>query len=136
MSPEEQQVLTEIAKARRLHVFFRDADHTILHLTFWASILASCTAATLVAYGEAPKLLVALLAAVPALCITIESTFRFAERHMTRFRAVLDLDAVRRALEIEHGMTAAEASKRLCEIEEAVAKSSPLPNVASLSKKG
>ena len=133
MSPEERQILREIRFSYLVNSLFQHLDHTILHLVFWAPILGSASAAGIAAFGDLSKqkYLVAILAAIPTVSLTIESTFRFGDRFKKRYKAVRDLEALRRAVEIEHSISAAAASVRLGEIWNEVSES-PVPRIASI----
>ena len=130
MNEAESKILKEISDAIQVHRKYGNWDHTIVHLVFWVSILASTGAAILLASGFEHKWFVITVTALPALCLMIEKTFGFASRHLLRETTVVELNKLRRALEIEQNISAAEASVQLGKIEERAA-NHPMPDFHS-----
>jgi len=134
MTAEQKMLLEQIAAALSTNSSIGTYDYVILHTIFWISIIASATAALLTAISKGEKWLVAVLAALPALCLTVENTFSFTTRYSIRNQAVLDLKALTRDIELKNTVTTSEGVDRLNKIEAMVAQS-PLPRFATTDTK-
>ncbi|WP_347989410.1 hypothetical protein [Methylomonas sp. AM2-LC] len=99
MSPEEF-LLKEITEKLSEHRMWSSRDFSILQILLWASILASAISAFL-ATLNANKWLIAFLAAIPALAITVESTFHFSERYKYHDQWVIELEEMQRKVRVE-----------------------------------
>lgn len=100
MSPEDF-MLKEIADKLSSHKAGGSLDFTVLQILIWSSILASAASAFLAAVGSPMKWLTALLAVVPALAITAESTISFSGRYKYHDEYVLELESLNRRLIVE-----------------------------------
>ena len=130
MTPEQKKLLEEIAAAISTNSSIATNDHTIVNAIFWISIVASAIAALLTAISRGPKWLIAGLAALTALCLTVENTFSFTTRYSIRYQAVLDLKALRRDIELKNTVTTTEGVDRFNQIEKMLTQL-PLPRFAT-----
>jgi hydrogenase maturation factor len=134
MTPEQKLLLEQITAALSTNSNVGTSDYVILHTIFWVSIIASASAALLTAIGKGEKWMIAVLAALPALCLTVENTFSFTTRYSIRNQAVLDLKALKRDIELKNTVTTSDGVDRLNKIESMVSQS-PLPRFATTDTK-
>jgi hypothetical protein len=92
---KEQEFLKQADNLLSTHLFWGTGDFLILQTLLWGAILCSSAAALCTATGKGDKWLVALLAAVPALALTVESTFSFSARYQFHDKSAAIVQRIR-----------------------------------------
>ena len=92
----EDKLISERDKRSSCH----HSDVRNVQLLAWGSVIASALTSIIVAYGvpEHGKMLLAVLAAVPALAILAEGAFRFSTRHRLNSAAAFEIERMRTSL--------------------------------------
>ena len=107
-------------------------DFAYTQIILWVSILSSFTA-TILAATEAPSVLVAVIAGLPALTITIDKVFRYRERAIWHDRYAIELNNLRDELQIS-GMSADDIVKRLAALRKSMDEQWPGENMGGMPK--
>ena len=112
MSPE-QLFLKQLCDLLAKHADLSSLDFSIVQILLWASILCSSATTLLTATGKGSRILVGVLAAIPALALTAESCFNFTERYKYHDSYVLTVETIRDGYKIRQDLTLAQASEKL-----------------------
>ena len=131
-----KSLLDELDKLVIEYERYETSDQFIVFGLVWAAILTSAAAALLTALSKGSKTLVATLAAIPALCLAIDSSFNFSQQYQLRRTATVDLTTLQ--FELKHeGLKPTEGSKRMREIVRAFKTGSVVPRLtAGAAQKG
>ncbi len=113
---------------------YESYDQMLVFGVVWVSIIASATSALLAALGQGPKELVAVLAALPALCLTIESNLKLAQQYQNRKLATVALVELHDSLKYRN-LSTAEGATVKAEILKAFAEKSVVPQLAREEKR-
>jgi hypothetical protein len=130
--PAQTEIVKEVSELIDEYSKYESSDQVIVFGLVWMSILASATAALLTALENGSKALVAIIAAIPALCLAIESSFKFSQQYQLRRAATADLLALRDELQYE-GLASVDGSKRKREIVRAFKTGSYVPTLSAAS---
>jgi hypothetical protein len=113
---------------------YENYDQKLVFGVVWISIIASAVSALLAALGQAPKELVAVLAALPALCLTIESNLKFAQQYQNRKMSTIALLELQDSLKYQD-LPTADGAKAKAAILKAFAEKSVIPQLAREEKR-
>lgn len=128
--PAQVALLAEVAELIKEYSGYETSDQYIVFGLVWASILTSAAAALMTALGKGSKFLVAVIAVAPALCLTIESSFKFSQQYQLRRAATADLLVLHDELKYEE-LSAVDGSKRKRDIVRAFKTGSFVPTLSS-----
>lgn len=109
MSPDA--LLDEVTREITKHQLWGTWGFYGLQILIWGSIVSSTAAAILTSIGKGGKPLVAFFAAVPALVLTAEATFRYSDRYQYHDKAAATIAMQRNAYAIRKEITIEEFSR-------------------------
>lgn len=131
---KKAELINEVSALVVEYTKFEGYDQKIVFGVVWISIIASAVAALLAALGQGPKELVAVLAALPALCLTIESNFKFSQQYQYRRMATAALQELQDGLKYQN-LSTFDGAKSKAAILKAFAEKSVIPQLAREEKR-
>ena len=132
--PATTQLLIELGDLISEYSKYETRDQAIVFGLVWVSILASAGAALLTALDKGSKILVTIVAVLPALCLTIESSFNFSHQYQLSRAATAAFLSVKDQLQYE-GLSPAKGSSNMREIVSSFKTGSPVPTLSPASVK-
>lgn len=124
------QFLAELSKTIAEYTFFRRTDQLIVFGTVWLSIFSSTAAALLTAIGKGKKTTISVLAAIPAICLTINSMFNFPHQYQLRKSATAALIELQDQIKYQN-LTIPEASEKKMIIIKNLEEQSVIPRLSN-----
>ena len=112
---EEQKMTTLLSKIHTRLAYdakWARTDFIIAQVFIWLAILSSFSTAILTVADVVPKLVLALLAAIPGAVILVDKSFSFARRARWHYDMVAKLDQFSNQLQFE-GARVEDVSKQL-----------------------
>ena len=128
MTPD---LLTRLNQLIAHHEMWTSRDFSYTQWILWIAILSSFAATISVAFQKMPKWAIAILAAIPALSLMVDKTFRYRERSLWHELYSVELQNLRDDLEINHAKEA-DIAKNLRKLRTDMQARWPGENVAAI----
>jgi hypothetical protein len=133
LDPVQVQMLADLNNKIVEFSKYKTSDQFIVFGMVWLSLLSSAASALFIAIGKGPTVLVSVLAALPALCMTMNRVFSFSQQYELRRAATANLIQLRDEVQYQ-GLSVSDASKRKVEILKRFEQNSIIPSLSTKIK--
>lgn len=130
-SPIHPEVLSRLNDMIAHHEKWSSKDFTNSQWILWVAILSSFAATILVGKEQIPKLVLAIIAGLPALMLMVDKTFRFRDRAKWHDLYLVKVTEIRDDLQLAQ-LPAIDACKKLAKLRAEMNDKWPGENVSSI----